>query len=247
MSAVAAAGDDLGARVPAPPGRSCWIFSSWPGKQIGPHLGLRELGVAHHDAVGPLGDPLEDLVVDVVVDQRAGSGDAGLPGGGEDARRSARWRPPSRSASGKTMLADLPPSSSVTAARWPGGRPGDRGAGELRAGERHVVDARVGDQPLARPARDAPLTVLNTPGGKPACSNSSASSMIDTGACSDGLATMVQPAASAGASLKVSSSSGEFHGRIAATTPTGSRVTNPKKSARPVSTTRPSILSARPA
>jgi hypothetical protein len=36
------------------------------------------------------------------------------------------------------------------------------------------------------------------------------------------LATSVQPAASAGASFHMSSSSGEFHGTIAATTPTGS-------------------------
>jgi hypothetical protein len=37
------------------------------------------------------------------------------------------------------------------------------------------------------------------------------------------LATIVQPAASAGASFQHSSSSGEFHGTIAATTPAGSR------------------------
>jgi hypothetical protein len=37
------------------------------------------------------------------------------------------------------------------------------------------------------------------------------------------LTTIVQPAASAGASLNVSSSRGEFHGVMAPTTPTGSR------------------------
>jgi hypothetical protein len=37
------------------------------------------------------------------------------------------------------------------------------------------------------------------------------------------LATIVQPAASAGASFHDSSRSGEFHGTIAATTPAGSR------------------------
>jgi len=36
------------------------------------------------------------------------------------------------------------------------------------------------------------------------------------------LTTIVHPAARAGASFQVSSSSGEFHGTIAATTPTGS-------------------------
>jgi hypothetical protein len=36
---------------------------------------------------------------------------------------------------------------------------------------------------------------------------------------------MVQPAASAGAALRVIMASGKFHGVMAATTPTGSRVT----------------------
>ena len=39
---------------------------------------------------------------------------------------------------------------------------------------------------------------------------------------SDGLMTTVLPAASAGASFHAVSSSGEFHGMIAATTPSGS-------------------------
>jgi len=43
-----------------------------------------------------------------------------------------------------------------------------------------------------------------------------------TGVKSLGLTTTVHPAASAGASFQVSSSSGEFHGVMAATTPTGS-------------------------
>lgn len=67
-----------------------------------------------------------------------------------------------------------------------------------------------------------PVTTLNTPGGKPASSNSSANSSVDADVNSDGLMTRVQPAASAGAIFQVASSSGEFHGVIAATTPTGS-------------------------
>jgi hypothetical protein len=46
---------------------------------------------------------------------------------------------------------------------------------------------------------------------------------VETGECSDGFTTTVQPAASAGATFQVISSRGEFHGVIAATTPTGSR------------------------
>ena len=46
---------------------------------------------------------------------------------------------------------------------------------------------------------------------------------VDAGVCSEGLTTKVQPAASAGASLKDSSKSGEFQGVMAPTTPIGSR------------------------
>ena len=48
--------------------------------------------------------------------------------------------------------------------------------------------------------------------------NSSAEADVN----SDGLMTTVLPAASAGASFHVVSSSGEFHGTMAATTPIGS-------------------------
>ena len=68
-----------------------------------------------------------------------------------------------------------------------------------------------------------PVTTLKTPGGKPASTTSSANSSVDAGACSAGLTTTVHPAASAGASFQLMSSTGEFHGVIAATTPTGSR------------------------
>jgi hypothetical protein len=45
---------------------------------------------------------------------------------------------------------------------------------------------------------------------------------MEAGVCSAGLTTKVQPAASAGASLKVNRSNGEFHGTMAPTTPMGS-------------------------
>ena len=68
-----------------------------------------------------------------------------------------------------------------------------------------------------------PATTLNTPGGKPASSSTWAKASVDAGECSEGFTTNVQPAARAGASLNVISSSGEFHGVMAPTTPTGSR------------------------
>ena len=45
--------------------------------------------------------------------------------------------------------------------------------------------------------------------------------------CSSGLTTMVLPAASAGPIFHMASSSGKFHGTMAAHTPTGSRRTMP--------------------
>ena len=67
-----------------------------------------------------------------------------------------------------------------------------------------------------------PVTTLKTPGGTPASAQRRASSSVVAGVWSEGLTTIVQPAASAGASLNTSSSSGEFQGTIAPTTPTGS-------------------------
>ena len=68
------------------------------------------------------------------------------------------------------------------------------------------------------------MTVLITPSGKPASSTSSIRASVEQDVNSDGLITMVLPAASAGASFQVRSSRGEFHGVIATTTPSGSRL-----------------------
>ena len=66
------------------------------------------------------------------------------------------------------------------------------------------------------------VTTLNTPAGIPARSASSASASADSGVSSAGLITKVQPAASAGAHLRVIIALGKFHGVTAATTPIGS-------------------------
>src|SRR3569833_3202459 len=65
------------------------------------------------------------------------------------------------------------------------------------------------------------VTMLMTPAGKPASSTSSASASADSGVCSAGLMTMVQPAATAGATLRVIIAIGKFHGVIDAHTPIG--------------------------
>ena len=90
------------------------------------------------------------------------------------------------------------------------------------------------------------MTVLTTPGGKPAFSNSSTNSSVEAEACSDGLMTTVLPAASAGASFQVSSSSGEFHGTMQTTTPSGSRRVKLNMAGLSIGSTPPSILSASP-
>ena len=127
----------------------------------------------------------------------------------------------SRSASGNTTCADLPPSSSVTRARWlvaPAAT-----STPVFVEPVNATLSTPGWRTSARPTSGpSPVTTLNTPAGKPASVTSLASSSAVTGVWSLGLVTTVQPAASAGASFQVSSRSGEFQGTIAATTPTGS-------------------------
>ncbi|CAH0326199.1 hypothetical protein SRABI106_04585 [Rahnella aquatilis] len=70
----------------------------------------------------------------------------------------------------------------------------------------------------------SPATPLITPSGTPASCASCNKANADSGVLLAGLIRPVQPAASAGPSLRVSIASGKFHGVMAATTPTGSRV-----------------------
>ena len=63
-------------------------------------------------------------------------------------------------------------------------------------------------------ARPSPLTRLNTPGGTPASCSTSATISAFSGATSEGLSTIVQPAASAGATLHMIWLMGQFHGVI---------------------------------
>ncbi len=122
-------------------------------------------------------------------------------------------------ASSKTMLAALPPSSSVTFLRVP-------------ATERAIalptsvepVNATLSTPACstsARPVSPAPVTMLTTPGGRSACWQISANSSAVSGVVSAGLSTTVLPAASAGAIFHASMSSGKFHGMTWAATPSG--------------------------
>ncbi len=64
---------------------------------------------------------------------------------------------------------------------------------------------------------------LSTPGGSPTSTAISPSASAVSGVWLAGLRMTVLPQASAGAIFQAASSSGKFHGTIAATTPSGSR------------------------
>src|SRR5205823_4476974 len=100
----------------------------------------------------------------------------------------------------KTILGDLPPSSS------------DTGATCSAAARMTLVPTAVdpvkdtiatpGWRARAAPAgRPGPVSTLNAPGGKPASSTSLANASVDAGVWSAVLATTEQPAASAGAAF----------------------------------------------
>ncbi len=127
----------------------------------------------------------------------------------------------SRSESAKTMLALLPPSSSVI--------------GLTCAAQAAISCLPTAVEPVKTTlrtsgwvAKRAPTTgpwpgsTWNTPGGIPASSASSASRSAVSGVSSAGLSTTVFPAASAGARPQAAIGSGKFHGTITPTTPSGS-------------------------
>ena len=76
---------------------------------------------------------------------------------------------------------------------------------------------------ITAPERCAVIT-FSTPPGRPACSRIFASASIDSGVCWAGLTTIVQPAAIAGASLRVPIAVGKFHGVTNTHGPTGWRI-----------------------
>ena len=81
-----------------------------------------------------------------------------------------------------------------------------------------TVSLSVSTRPISR---DEPVITLNTPAGMPARSAKAAMASAENGVCEAGRMMKVQPAASAGAALRVIMALGKFHGVIAAHTPTG--------------------------
>ena len=75
-----------------------------------------------------------------------------------------------------------------------------------------------------------PVTMLMTPAGMPARSARTPSASAEYGVNSDGLITTVQPAASAGATLRVIIALGKFQGVMMPQTPTASLSTRMRRS-----------------
>ena len=88
----------------------------------------------------------------------------------------------------------------------------------------------VSSPPIAGASSAAPVTTEKTPGGTPASSARAAIASAQSGVCSAGFSTIVQPAASAGADFRVGIAAGKFHGVIPAVTPTASFVTTTRRS-----------------
>ena len=132
----------------------------------------------------------------------------------------------SRSASSNTMNGACPPSSSdtrTTLAALLARRIRPTSVLPVKLTCRTV---RLSKNASVMPGASSPVTTLRTPAGKPASTESSAMASAESGVCSAGFTTCVQPAASAGPILRVTMATGKFHGVIAAATPQGWRSTS---------------------
>ena len=147
----------------------------------------------------------------------------------------------SRSASSNTMNGALPPSSSdsflTVSADW---------RNRIRPTSVDPVNdtlSTIGlvhsSRPMAGAFGASAVMTLNTPGGTPAWRDSSTSASAHNGVASAGLATTVQPAARAGATLRVIIAIGKFQGVIAAHTPIGCLSTKRRRSLADVGITSP--------
>ena len=100
---------------------------------------------------------------------------------------------------------------------------------------------RTSSDPVSTPpiAGASPQTTLITPSGKPARLASSARARAESGVSGAGLMTMVQPAARAGAHLRVIMATGKFQGVMQPTTPIGWRIVQPREPGKGVSRVSP--------
>jgi hypothetical protein len=126
-----------------------------------------------------------------------------------------------RSEPSRMTFGDWPPNSWQTRLRVGRGALGDIDAGAGRTGERDHINIRM----LAHGGPDVRVEAVDqieNTFGTPASCRISAKISADDGVNSLGFRIMVQPAASAGATLQAIWFSGQFHGVIMPMTPTGS-------------------------
>lgn len=128
----------------------------------------------------------------------------------------------SRSASAKTMLALLPPSSRTVGIPAPAAATATRRpvATEPMKDTLPTRESEVRAAPTVAPR---PVATLNTPSGSPARWASWARRSVEAGVNSLGLTTTALPAASGAAEFQPPVNRGAFHGVMATTTPQGIR------------------------
>ena len=130
------------------------------------------------------------------------------------------------------MKGALPPSSRATFFTWPAHWAISRlpTAVEPVKLSLRTSGLPVSSAPTSSTRRWEQVTTLNTPSGRPARRASSASASADRGVSPAGFTTTVQPAARAGATLRVIMATGKFQGVMAATTPIGCFSTSTRRS-----------------
>ncbi|CAM5286163.1 hypothetical protein SVIOM74S_04646 [Streptomyces violarus] len=128
----------------------------------------------------------------------------------------------SRSASGSTIMAELPPSSRWARLRWrPAASPTARPAGVEPVKE--MTETR-GSATRACPASGPPGSTCSRSCGRPAAAKTAArASPPQTAVRGSGLRTTALPRARAGATERMDRISGALNGEITPTTPAGTR------------------------
>ena len=202
-----------------------------------PELDVLAVRVAGAQPARLLGEQIDVLVGDRAMDDVAAGGEAhlaleleagvgaGACGGG-------------RSASSSTISGLLPPSSRLTfLSRPPACAPTIRPTSVEPVNETMLM---FGSVTSASPVSASPMTIWSSPSGRPASLKTAANmAPPQIGVCGSGLSTTALPSASAGATTRMPSTLGEFHGVIAPTTPTGTRRIIDSRSCWTVGTSEP--------
>ena len=145
----------------------------------------------------------------------------------------------STSASAKTMKGALPPSSSERRLSVGAQAAASSLPTPVEPVKLSLRTSGAAHSTAAVSSWLVPSTTFSTPGGSPASCATRASASAESGVSMDGRSTTVQPAASAGASLRAGMAAGKFHGDSSAHGPTGCCSTSTRRSARCAGSTCP--------